>query len=136
MPASPKERGFEEDRGLHMILNCSKHSEVRNCWKKIAASLPLRSARSVYYRANALHRKSENRWTGEEVNALKRLQAEHGNNWKKISEILGKNRIHVKDKWHKIKIRLTNSGDNRLDQQKLYICNSSHGTLDAEDPQH
>ena len=33
-----QERGYDEEKGLEMILNYMKNSEVRNCWKQIAAS--------------------------------------------------------------------------------------------------
>lgn len=117
-----KERGYEEEKGLHMVLNCMKNSEVRNCWKQIAASLPWRPLMSVYLRAHVLYERSENRgWTKDEISALKSLQAEHGNNWKKISEFLGKSRYHVKDKWRRIKRQGLNSGNwSRDEYQKLF----------------
>lgn len=117
-----KERGYEEEKGLHMVLNCMKNSEVRNCWKQIAASLPWRPLMSVYLRAHILYERSEHRgWTKDEISVLKSLQAEHGNNWKKLSEFLGKSRYHVKDKWRRIKRQGLNSGNwSRDEYQKLF----------------
>lgn len=117
-----KERGYDEEKGLEMILNCMKNSEVRNCWKQIAASLPSRPLMSVYFRAHVLYERSEERgWTEDEINALKSLHAEHGNNWKKISAFLGKSRYHVKDKWRGIKRTGLNSGHwSREEYQKLF----------------
>lgn len=117
-----QEHGFEEEKGIHMILNSKKNSEVRNCWKEIAAALPWRPLMSVYLRAHILYERSEESgWTKDEINTLKRLQAEHGNNWKKIAEFLGKSRYHVKDKWRRIKRSGLNSGHWSQDEyQKLF----------------
>jgi len=77
---------------------------------------------SVYFRAHVLYERSEERgWTEDEINALKRLHAEHGNNWKEISEFLGKSRYHVKNKWRSIKRTGLNSGHwSREEYQKLF----------------
>ncbi|GLJ07819.1 hypothetical protein SUGI_0074730 [Cryptomeria japonica] len=99
-----KEHGLAEAEGLQMILNCKKHTEVRNCWKEIAAALPWRPFKSVYVRGHILYERSNERcWTQDEIEGLRRLHDEHGKKWNKIAQVLGKCRYHVKDKWRAIR---------------------------------
>eukprot|EP01018_Ginkgo_biloba_P025731 Gb_06266 [translate_table: standard] len=117
-----KEHGLDKEDGLHKILNCGKFPEVRNCWREIGARLHWRPLQSVYIRAHILYERASIRgWTEDELNLLKRLQATHGNKWKKISMVLGKSRYHVKDAWRRIKRGVMNKGHWSQDEyQKLF----------------
>ncbi|XP_057436346.1 uncharacterized protein LOC130728794 [Lotus japonicus] len=99
------------DEGLDMILHCKSHPEVRDCWKEIGAVLPKRPHISVYYRAHILFERDETRkWTPDEFEVLRKLQNQHGSDWKKIAGVLGKHPVHVKDAWRRIRQTDTNKG--------------------------
>ncbi|XP_061375055.1 uncharacterized protein LOC133317228 [Gastrolobium bilobum] len=99
------------DEGLDMILHCRSHPEIRDCWKEIGAAFPERPYLSVYYRAHILFERDEKRkWTPEELEFIRKVQEQHGSDWKSIAEALGKNRFHVKDAWRRIKLTNTNKG--------------------------
>ncbi|KAG2402708.1 hypothetical protein LR48_Vigan02g127900 [Vigna angularis] len=110
------------DEGLDMVLHCSSHPEVRSCWNEIAAALPHRPKNSVYTRAHILFERSEMRkWTPEEYEFLRKVKEQHGSNWRQVADALGKNRIHVKDAWRRVKLRNTNKGRwTQEEYQKLF----------------
>ncbi|CAI9285961.1 unnamed protein product [Lactuca saligna] len=93
-----------EEEALKKILNCRSHPELKNCWKQIGARIPYRPHSAIYYRAHILFEQGEKgKWTEEETEYLRKSYKKHRNDWKKVAEELGKNRIHVKDKWRRIK---------------------------------
>ncbi|XP_073035041.1 uncharacterized protein [Primulina eburnea] len=97
--------------GLDMVLNCSKHPELRGCWKEIGAAIPYRPYSAVYYRAQVIFRRSESRkWTQEECDIILKYQELIGNEWKALADELGKHRWHVKDTWRRIKLQNMNKG--------------------------
>jgi len=99
------------DEGLDMVLHCGVHPEVRHCWKEIASALPHRPLASVYTRAHILFERAELRkWTPEEMEFLQKVQEQHGSNWRQVADALGKNRIHVKDAWRRVKLSNRNRG--------------------------
>ncbi|XP_027366502.1 cyclin-D-binding Myb-like transcription factor 1 [Abrus precatorius] len=110
------------DEGLDMILHCQSHPEVKDCWKEIGAALPQRPMYSVYYRAHILFERDEKRkWTPEELEFLRKVQEQHGSDWKSVAEALGKHRFHVKDAWRRIKLTNTNKGRwTQEEYQKLF----------------
>ncbi|KAI3464099.1 hypothetical protein Pfo_020762 [Paulownia fortunei] len=110
------------DEGLNMVLNCSKHPKVKGCWKEIGSAIPYRPYTAIYYRAQILFRRSENRkWTQEEYDEILKYQEEHGNQWKALAEELGKHRFHVKDTWRRIKLLNLNKGHwSQEEYQKLF----------------
>ncbi|PON48980.1 Octamer-binding transcription factor [Parasponia andersonii] len=116
-----EERGLG-DEGLDMILNCKQYPEVKNCWKYIAASIPWRPLDSVYYRAHILFERDENRkWTAEEYEFILKFYKEHGSDWKKLSKLLKKHRLHVKDTFRRIKCTSLNKGRwSQEEYQKLF----------------
>ncbi|KAI3809927.1 hypothetical protein L1987_19530 [Smallanthus sonchifolius] len=78
--------------------------------------------RAVYYRAHILFEWGEARsWTPEEIELLKKFHEEHGNNWKKLAEELGKHRFHVKDTWRRVKLENLKAGKwSQEEYQNLY----------------
>ncbi|XP_061369792.1 DNA-binding protein REB1-like [Gastrolobium bilobum] len=99
------------DEGLDMILHSRSHPELRGCWKDIGSVLPERPYISVYYRAHILFERDEKRkWTPEELEFVRKVQEQHGSDWKSVAEALGKHRFHVKDAWRRIKLTNTNKG--------------------------
>ncbi|XP_051127488.1 RNA polymerase I termination factor isoform X2 [Andrographis paniculata] len=111
------------EEGLDMVLNCKKHRrQVNGCWKEIGSAIPYRPYVAVYYRAQILFRRSENRkWTQEEYDEILKYQKKHGNRWKEIAEELGKHRFHVKDTWRRIKLANQNKGHwTQGEYQKLF----------------
>ncbi|GFP79917.1 cyclin-d-binding myb-like transcription factor 1 [Phtheirospermum japonicum] len=116
------ERHVLGDGGLDMVLNCKKHPKLRGCWKEIASAIPYRPHSAVYYRAQILFRRSEDRkWTQEEYDEIINYQQEHGNEWKALAEGLGKHRFHVKDTWRRIKLSGRKTGHwSQEEYQKLF----------------
>ncbi|GER27080.1 myb family transcription factor [Striga asiatica] len=110
------------EEGLDMVLNCSKHRKVRGCWKEIGSAIPYRPYTAVYFRAQILFRRSETRkWTEEEYEQVLKFYEEHGNQWKKLADELGKHRFHVKDTWRRIKTANRKKGHWSQDEyQKLF----------------
>ncbi|KAH6819613.1 myb family transcription factor [Perilla frutescens var. frutescens] len=110
------------DEGLNMVLNCSKHPEVRGCWKEIGSSVPYRPYVAVYCRARVLFMRSENRkWTQEEYYMILKYQEENGNQWRALADELGKHTWHVKDTWRRIKLPNLKKGHWSQDEyQKLF----------------
>lgn len=99
------ERNQLGELGLQMVLNCKKHPEVKDCWKEIGAALPWRPYGSVYHRAHTIFERSEKRgFTKEEIEVIRTFHTENGPQWKQLSEILGKQRKHVKDTWRRIRL--------------------------------
>ncbi|KAJ4980452.1 hypothetical protein NE237_031289 [Protea cynaroides] len=93
------------EEGLDMILHCRSYPKLTGCWKDIAKALPWRTYQSVYYRGHTLFERDENRkWTQEEYELIRRVHEKHGSKWKMMADVLGKNRVHVKDTWRRIKL--------------------------------
>ncbi|XP_020578414.1 uncharacterized protein LOC110023369 [Phalaenopsis equestris] len=94
------------EQGLHMILHCKSYrKEVKDCWKVISAALPWRPPVNTFFRAHILFERSEERkWEPEELELIKRYHAEHGPKWRKLADVLGKSRVHVKDAWRRIRL--------------------------------
>ncbi|KAK1417035.1 hypothetical protein QVD17_26157 [Tagetes erecta] len=93
------------EKGLEMVMNCHSYPEIKDCWSKIGTCIPYRPPGAIYYRAHTLFERSEKReWTKEETEFLQECYEKYGNNWKLVADALGKNRIHVKDKWRRIKL--------------------------------
>lgn len=94
------------EQGLHMILHCGSYRrQVKDCWKVISAALPWRPPINIISRGHVLFERSEERkWEPEELELVKRYHAEHGPKWRKLADILGKSRVHVKDAWRRIKL--------------------------------
>ncbi|KAI3843814.1 hypothetical protein MKX03_018011 [Papaver bracteatum] len=90
------------EEGLHMILNCKKHPNIRTCWKEIGAALPYRPQRAVYQRGRILFERGESRnWTEDEKAFILKFYEKHGPKWKSLAQVLGKNKKHVLCKWRK-----------------------------------
>ncbi|KAJ4822303.1 hypothetical protein Tsubulata_006417 [Turnera subulata] len=103
--------------GLDMVMNCSKHPEIRHCWKEIAAALPHRPQMSVYYRGHILLERAQNRkWTQEEYDVVRQFYEKHGPDWKTLAAAMGKHRFHVKEAWRRI--RLTKEKKGRWSQEE------------------
>ena len=93
------------EEGLNMVLHCRSYPKVKNCWKEIGAVLPHRPYTSIYYRAHSLFERGEDRsWTTEELESIRKHHEEHGAKWKELADTLGKNRVHLKDTWRRIKL--------------------------------
>ncbi|KAK3042558.1 hypothetical protein RJ639_001552 [Escallonia herrerae] len=99
-----KEHDLGED-GVEMVLNCSAHPKIKNCWKEIAAAIPYRPYAAIYFRAhNVFERDGSKKWTDDEFNFLREYYRKHGPKWKLAADVLGKHRVHVKDAWRRIKL--------------------------------
>ncbi|KAK2967835.1 hypothetical protein RJ640_025874 [Escallonia rubra] len=91
--------------GVKMVLNCSAHPKIKNCWKEIAAAIPYRPYAAIYFRAhNVFERDGSKKWTDDEFNFLREFYRKHGPKWKLAADVLGKHRVHVKDAWRRIKL--------------------------------
>lgn len=93
------------EQGLHMILNCRKYwKQTRGCWKMITSALPWRGEYNTYIRTHSIFEKSSNcKWEPEESELLKRCYSQHGPAWKEFSDIFGKSRHQVKERYRRIK---------------------------------
>ncbi|XAR59091.1 hypothetical protein NMG60_11014735 [Bertholletia excelsa] len=116
-----EDHGLGEE-GLNMVLKCQSHPEIRHCWREIGAALPYRPHSAVYYRAHILFERDENRsWTAEELEMVKKFYGEHGPQWKKLADELGKHRVHLKDAWRRIKLPNLKKGNWSQDEyQNLF----------------
>ncbi|KAI3675390.1 hypothetical protein L1987_84980 [Smallanthus sonchifolius] len=114
-------KGLGEE-GLKMVLNCKSHKGMKKCWKEIGLCIPYRPHTAVYSRAHILFERGEARsWTPEEIDMLKKFHEEHGNDWKKLADELGKHRFHVKDTWRRIKLENLKAGKwSQEEYQNLY----------------
>ncbi|RYQ89616.1 hypothetical protein Ahy_B09g096165 isoform A [Arachis hypogaea] len=109
------------DEGLDMVLYNKHHPELKNCWKEIGVALPHRPYISVYYRAHILFTRDEKHtWTAEEVEFLKKTVERHGSDFKSIAEAMGKNRLHVKDQWRRIKMTRKRGAWSQEEYQKVF----------------
>ncbi|KAI6694885.1 hypothetical protein NL676_022595 [Syzygium grande] len=107
--------------GLKMVLNCGSYREARNCWKEIGANLPWRPTESVYHRAHLLFERSENRtWTPEECELVRKFHEQHGSDWRKLADALGRHRFHVKDTWRRIKLPFKKGPWSQEEYQRLF----------------
>ncbi|OVA11912.1 SANT/Myb domain [Macleaya cordata] len=97
-----KEHGLGEN-GVDMVMHCKKYSAVRDCWREIGDALPWRPYSAIYARAHNLFERAENGWTEEEKALILKFHKDHGSNWKKLAEVLGKHSVHVKDAYRLIK---------------------------------
>lgn len=99
------------EKGLEMVMYCQSYKQTRHCWKEIASALPNRPYKSVYHRAHVLYQRGERLpWTREEEKMLLEQYDKHGNNWKLVAQEFKRHRLHVKDKWRRIKNE-RNKGD-------------------------
>ncbi|KAL6962549.1 hypothetical protein U1Q18_037507 [Sarracenia purpurea var. burkii] len=97
-------RGLGEE-GLNMVLHCKSYPQVKNCWKEIGDALPHRPYVAIYKRAHSLFERAESRsWTPEELEFVRKFHEEHGPKWKDLANALGKNKIHLKDTWRRIRL--------------------------------
>ncbi|KAJ0531083.1 putative transcription factor MYB-HB-like family [Helianthus annuus] len=110
------------EEGLNMVLNCHAYPQIRNCWREIGMCIPYRPHTAIYYRAHTLFERGEKRkWTKEETEFLQECYEKHGNDWKMVAKELGKNRVHVKDKWRRIKLSNKRRGKwSQEEYQNLY----------------
>ncbi|KAF8016491.1 hypothetical protein BT93_H1877 [Corymbia citriodora subsp. variegata] len=107
--------------GLKMVLNCGSHREARNCWKEIGEDLPWRPNESIYHRAHLLFERSENRtWTPEEYDLIRKFHEQHGSDWRKLADALGRHRFHVKDTWRRTKLPYNKGSWSQDEYQGLF----------------
>ncbi|MCL7024224.1 hypothetical protein MKW94_000715 [Papaver nudicaule] len=86
-----------------MVLDCRKHRELRYCWKEIGLAFPYRTTHAVSQRGHTLFTRDESRtWTEDEKAFILQYVKIHGNDWKGLADILGKNRYHVHDTYRRI----------------------------------
>ncbi|KAI3925649.1 hypothetical protein MKW98_001503 [Papaver atlanticum] len=90
------------EKGLDMILNCKKNSNVKSCWRDISAALPWRPYLSVYKRAHLLFERAES-------------------HYKTMAAVLAKNRNNVRDTWRRIQLSSRRTGNwNQAEYQILF----------------
>ncbi|KAG0592749.1 hypothetical protein KC19_1G278100 [Ceratodon purpureus] len=99
-----REKGWEREDGIQKVLH-SRSTEARGCWPTIGKCLPQRELRSLYDRAHRLLGTDTRlgRWTSAEIDALKELHQVHGNQWAKISKVIGRDPTSCCIKWNRLK---------------------------------
>ncbi|GJZ48796.1 RNA polymerase I termination factor-like protein [Tanacetum coccineum] len=98
------------DDGLMLVMNCSRYG-IKKCWQEIGECIPYRPHLAVYNRAHILFGRSEAKgFTPEEDETLTKYVQMYGHKWKKIGELMGKHRVHVKDNWRRIKLENPKTG--------------------------
>ncbi|KAG0581011.1 hypothetical protein KC19_4G217400 [Ceratodon purpureus] len=99
-----QEQGWDREEGLKKILN-SRTSEAKGCWHVIRKCLPKRELKRIYARAHRILGPNTllGKWTNEETQALMELHSVHGNNWKRIATLVGRDSEACKDKWRYVK---------------------------------
>ncbi|KAJ1416966.1 SANT/Myb domain [Sesbania bispinosa] len=50
------------------------------------------------------------KWTRDELEFVRKVQEQHGSDWKSVAEALDKSRVHIKDAWRRIKSANLNRG--------------------------
>ncbi|MCL7022766.1 hypothetical protein MKW94_014433, partial [Papaver nudicaule] len=66
-------------------------------------ALPYRTTHAVSQRGHTLFTRDEShKWTEDEKTFILQYVEKHGNDWKGLADILGKNRFHVHDTWRRI----------------------------------
>lgn len=107
--------------GLDMVLHCGQHSQLRKCWKEIASFLPWRPVEAIYSRAHILFERCENPgFSKEELAIIKRFHEKNGPKWKELAKVLGKQRIHVKDAWRRIRLNVKEGRWSQGEYQNLF----------------
>ncbi|NWW81843.1 TTF1 factor, partial [Climacteris rufus] len=88
--------------------------------EKISEGVP-RPWRLIYYRARKMFDPNnyKGRYTKEEKEKLKKYQALHGNNWKKISELMSRSNLSVAMKFSEIKSAINYGPWTKEETQKL-----------------
>ncbi|KAI3833300.1 hypothetical protein MKW98_006399 [Papaver atlanticum] len=90
------------EKGLDMILQCRRHPNIRGCWKEIGAALLYRPRTAIYDRGHTLFERAESReWTLDEKAFVLKFYEKHGPDWKSMSQVLAKDKKHVKDLWRR-----------------------------------
>ncbi|NXQ44124.1 TTF1 factor, partial [Catharus fuscescens] len=88
--------------------------------EKISEGIP-RPWRLIYYRARKMFDPNnyKGRYTKEEKEKLKQYQAVHGNDWKKISELMSRSNLSVAMKFSEIKSAINYGAWTKEETQKL-----------------
>ncbi|XP_068012047.1 transcription termination factor 1 isoform X2 [Melanerpes formicivorus] len=88
--------------------------------EKISEGIP-RPWRLIYYRARKIFDPNnyKGKYSKEEKERLKRYQAMHGNDWKKISEMMSRSNISLARKYSEIKSDINNGPWSKEETQKL-----------------
>ncbi|NXG25221.1 TTF1 factor, partial [Grallaria varia] len=91
--------------------------------EKISEGIP-RPWRLIYYRARKMFDPNnyKGRYTEEEKEQLKKYHAMHGNNWKKISELMSRSNLSVAMKFSEIKSAINYGPWAREEVQKLKLA--------------
>ncbi|XP_026436955.1 DNA-binding protein REB1-like [Papaver somniferum] len=90
------------EKGLDMILQCRRHPNIRGCWREIGAALPYRPLTAIYDRGHTLFERAESHeWTSDEKAFVLKFYEKHGLDWKSMSQVLAKDKKHVKDAWRR-----------------------------------
>ncbi|KAI3961655.1 hypothetical protein MKW92_015504 [Papaver armeniacum] len=82
-----------------MILQCRRHPNIRGCWREIGAALPYRPRTAIYDRGHTLFERAES--TSDEKAFVLKFYEKHGPDWKSMSQVLAKDKKHVKDAWRR-----------------------------------
>ncbi|NXO86580.1 TTF1 factor, partial [Sitta europaea] len=106
---------YPEDRDTIQRLKTEYHF----C-EKISEGIP-RPWRLIYYRARKMFDPNnyKGRYTMEEKEKLKKYQALHGNDWKKISELMSRSNLSVAMKYSEIKSAINYGPWTKEETQKL-----------------
>ncbi|XP_009894570.2 transcription termination factor 1 [Dryobates pubescens] len=106
---------YPEDREAIQRLK----AEHQFC-EKISEGIP-RPWRLIYYRARKIFDPNnyKGKYSKEEKETLKRYQAMHGNDWKKISEMMSRSNISLARKYSEIKSDINNGPWSKEETQKL-----------------
>ncbi|NXW57349.1 TTF1 factor, partial [Eurystomus gularis] len=88
--------------------------------EKLSAGIP-RPWRLIYYRARKIFDSNnyKGRYTNEEKEKLKKYHAMHGNDWKKISEMMSRSNLSVAMKYSEIKSAINYGPWSKEETQKL-----------------
>lgn len=99
-----QEKGWDREEGLEKILN-SRSSEARGCWHVIRKCLPRRELKRIYGRAHRILGPGTflGKWSDEEMQSLIEQHSVHGNDWKRIGSIIGRDPEACYHKWRYLK---------------------------------
>ncbi|KIL00044.1 hypothetical protein PAXRUDRAFT_822063 [Paxillus rubicundulus Ve08.2h10] len=94
-------RGLTDDQVLEIIFQKNEKGKANAFWSEITVTVPQRPIIAVYHHVRrAFHpKKQQGKWMPEEDNVLKQAVASLGQQWEKVSEIVGRMSSDCRDRY-------------------------------------
>ncbi|KAH7887607.1 hypothetical protein F5I97DRAFT_1805530 [Phlebopus sp. FC_14] len=95
------QRALSDDQVLEVIFQKNEKAKDNTFWSEITAAVPQRPIIAVYHHVRrTFHpKKQQGKWMPEEDNLLKQAVADLGQQWEKVSEIVGRMSSDCRDRY-------------------------------------